>query len=97
MKGRIENYKAVKAHSQLLRIHGSVPDTCGNCAFFRTREFSKTYFKCLKINNTSSASTDWRKRWLACGLFQSTAVPPVIYSVEPYTPPVPDTTPGTLF
>jgi hypothetical protein len=45
---------------------------CGDCTFLvvNPMESAGTYYKCSKYRITSSAATDWRKKWQACGLFQ---------------------------
>lgn len=67
------NRKAFKGHHTLCNIHGKVDGKkCGDCIFFHTKVFAKTYFKCEKIdpNLSANAHTDHRKNWAACGLFK---------------------------
>ena len=45
--------------------------SCGTCAhLIRTGYRSATYFKCKRYAVSASASSDWRKFWTACGLWQ---------------------------
>lgn len=60
------------------RMFGRRPDkTCGECSHLLRIEYHlKTYFKCELYGVSMSASTDWRKKWAACGKF-SQLVPPL--------------------
>jgi len=65
-----DNARAIKAHKQLLAIHGeSSGNKCKNCEYFFVRHFGKKYFKCDKSGPSSGPATDWRANWIACGLF----------------------------
>jgi len=65
-----ENLAAVKAHFQLIGLHGKTAgQRCKNCSHFITRAFSKNYFKCTKMKTSTGPATDWRANWEACGLF----------------------------
>lgn len=51
---------------------GSTPGhTCAQCAHLQRFRQGGTWYKCLQTDHTAgSASTDWRTRWPACGLFE---------------------------
>lgn len=52
-------------------MYGATPGrTCIQCAHFLRYHYGSIWYKCSKSNPTSSASTDWRTRWPACGLFE---------------------------
>lgn len=57
---------------RMYRAHGFLKEKrCGACAYFyRTSGNTKDYFKCQVYGETSGAGTDWRKKWMACGLFK---------------------------
>lgn len=53
-------------------MYGVVEDhTCGECKHCRALKMAGTYYKCELTRLTHGAATDWRKRWLACGKFES--------------------------
>ena len=50
-------------------VYGVGSGRCGDCphlleGFYHDRK----YFKCLAYGLSHSEATDWRKKWLACGL-----------------------------
>ena len=51
--------------------HGAGPEgqRCKNCVRCGYVQYSKRYWKCSAYGNTSSAATDWRANWPACGIF----------------------------
>ena len=51
---------------------GATPGrVCAGCIHLQRYRQGSTWYKCLKTDHTAgSASTDWRTRWPACGLFQ---------------------------
>lgn len=65
------NSKAIDLHAQLVSLYGASENKCKNCKHFVVKQYAGTYFKCAKAGNinSSSAATDWRANWPACGLF----------------------------
>ena len=66
------NQNAKQSHETLLKLYGSQPNKCKNCAHFLVKQYSGTYFKCLVANPSGSGNqkTDWRANWTACGKFK---------------------------
>lgn len=53
--------------------HGlTINQRCGDCAFLilNPMETAGRYYKCSKYRLSSSAATDWRLKWAACGIFE---------------------------
>lgn len=42
---------------------------CKDCCNLITRQWGNKYFKCSAYGTSCSTSTDWAKRYPACGLF----------------------------
>jgi hypothetical protein len=42
---------------------------CKDCCNLIEHRYAKKYFKCTAYGTSSSISTDWAKKWQACGLF----------------------------
>ena len=42
---------------------------CKDCSNLVTWTYQRKYFKCACYGESCSESTDWRKKWTACGLF----------------------------
>jgi hypothetical protein len=63
--------------------YGSGPagETCGACLHL-TRGGHGGWIKCAKYSVSASEASDWRKKWPACGAFES---------VRPLPAPPPDT------
>ena len=57
----------------MVRRHGLAPgaDICGSCRFLASYQYVRTYYKCRKRGDTSSAATDHRVGWRACALFEA--------------------------
>lgn len=55
---------------QMWAWHGKVDNKCGKCAHLLREGRRNVYLKCGKTKITSSAATDWRAGWPACGLFE---------------------------
>lgn len=57
-----------KAHGAMLLRHGDGPNGkhCGDCALLNT---NGRYFKCRAYRESRSSTSDWRKKWRACGHF----------------------------
>lgn len=57
-----------------LNRHGKGPagKTCGECDHLLQldRGYRKRFFKCELYGRSSSAASDWRKKWPACGQFK---------------------------
>lgn len=43
--------------------------TCGECDNLMMHAYSRNYFKCAVWGNSCSVSSDWRKKYQACGMF----------------------------
>lgn len=51
--------------------HGTTPGkTCGDCKFILGVRQSTTWYKCQKYRLSRSASSDFRLKWEACGLWE---------------------------
>ena len=48
---------------------------CGECINLIVREYGNRYFKCSVYGMSSAVSTDWRKKWTACGMFNKEVKP----------------------
>lgn len=46
---------------------------CGECQHLCYNEQSRRWYKCHIYGNTASASSDWAKKWLACGMIDRPA------------------------
>jgi hypothetical protein len=54
------------------RIHGKAQGCrCGRCAHLVRVRYANSYLKCGLSVMTSSAATDWRASWPACGAFMA--------------------------
>lgn len=42
---------------------------CGDCKNLIEKRMNRKYFKCLAYGNSGGSSTDWAKKYPACGLF----------------------------
>ena len=42
---------------------------CGDCSHFYQHNYGNVYFKCEIYGNSHAMSTDWRKKYPACSLF----------------------------
>jgi len=47
----------------------SAGNKCGACCNLVEHRYSKKYYKCAVYGLSSSTSTDWAKRNVACGMF----------------------------
>lgn len=43
--------------------------TCGECKNLVEHTYDKTYRKCTVYGQSCAESTDWAKKWSACGMF----------------------------
>lgn len=51
-------------------MFGKTPEhKCGECSNLYTHRYSRAYHKCEVWGHSSSESSDWRKKWTACGMF----------------------------
>ena len=48
---------------------------CGDCCNLIVREYGNRYFKCSVYGMSHSTSTDWAKKWTACGMFNKEREP----------------------
>jgi hypothetical protein len=54
----------------MISTHGQVDEKCGDCQHLVKQGYTAgTYYKCSKAGITRGAATDWRCKWVACGLF----------------------------
>jgi hypothetical protein len=53
-------------HKRFGKLDGN---RCGECCNLIVREYGKRYFKCAVYGMSCATSTDWAKRWTACGMF----------------------------
>ena len=50
--------------------------TCQHCQhLLKSKHHNKTYYKCELYNVSRSETSDWRKKWKACGKYTSAAQP----------------------
>ena len=42
---------------------------CADCTNLCVYTANKTWYKCAAYGTSSSAATDWTKKWVACGLY----------------------------
>lgn len=55
-------------HSRSGKMEGK---NCGDCEYFYQVEYNcKRYFKCGMYGESRAESTDWRKKWEACGKYE---------------------------
>ena len=67
-----------KNGAKMIRLHGlHMPQGyhCGDCIHLVAHVYNKTYFKCNLFRVSLSASSDWRKKWPACGKFEERKKP----------------------
>lgn len=56
------------------KLFGVTPgQKCGDCPHLLTFKQSRSWFKCEIYGDTRSVSSDWVKKWPACGLFNKPA------------------------
>lgn len=74
------NQRALKAAAHEAKLvgrmrvlYGKGPDgaVCGQCVHLIGMQYAKTYWKCRFGPKSHGPATDWRKRWQACGKFES--------------------------
>lgn len=52
------------------QMFGELPEhKCGECSNLVTHTYNKVFRKCLVWGESSSESSDFRKKWTACGMF----------------------------
>lgn len=57
---------------EMLRIYGTYDERCGHCVYCeRIQVGNKSVLKCGKAYQSSSAASDWRAAWTACGMFEA--------------------------
>jgi hypothetical protein len=63
---------ALKAHKQLIRLHGEGPPnaSCGMCKHLHRYRRSGRWSKCNLTQWTNSEATDWSTLASACGKYQ---------------------------
>lgn len=59
--------KIMLMHKQFGKCDGHTCRDCGN--LIHVRDYDKALTKCRVYGVTSSDSTDWAQRWLACGMY----------------------------
>ena len=67
-KGRVGAFKT----NPLIPLYGPGPEgaRCGSCSHLFARRYAGTYYKCDLRRDGSSAATDHRVRWPACGRYE---------------------------
>ena len=51
-------------------MFGELPEhKCGECSNLHKRTYSNVCWKCEVFGSSSSESSDFRKKWTACGMF----------------------------
>lgn len=64
----------LKKNEAMRYRHGKRDDkTCADCEHFLETSWEKgptSYFKCDQFGISASAATDWRKKYIACGLWK---------------------------
>lgn len=50
------------------KIYGYGKGLCKDCPHLETYSKKSSYCKCKLYGITSSTTTDWAKRWIACGM-----------------------------
>ena len=65
------NKLAVRAHRQLLLLHGEGPGgrQCRDCRNLERQSMESSWFKCRLVAPTGPAG-DWRAGWESCGAFE---------------------------
>lgn len=65
----------VRKIAAMHKLFGVTPgQKCGDCPHLRTYQHGYTrWFKCEIYGTSASVSTDWVKKWQACGLFNKPA------------------------
>jgi hypothetical protein len=59
---------------------------CEECCNFVVKKYSRTYFKCERYSTGASESSDWARRWTACGMFNhpmTDKFKPVVEMIRP--------------
>lgn len=60
----------IKKIEAMHKLYGIVPNKkCGDCCNLIERRYNNKYFKCAVYGDSCSISTDWAKKWEACGMF----------------------------
>ena len=66
----------IKKIEAMHRRFGKIEDKkCGDCCNLVFHRQGKKYFKCALYGTSSSLSTDWVKKWTACGMFNKEQEP----------------------
>ena len=61
---------AERDHAKLIRVYGAKPGTCKGCVHLHAESHDRTWYKCDQAYQSSSAATDWRVSWPACGKYE---------------------------
>lgn len=52
-------------------MFGELPEhKCGECSNLISHTANRRWYKCGVWGQSSSESSDWRKKWTACGMFR---------------------------
>lgn len=73
-RAETERRLAAQRLATMHQRHGRAADgvTCRGCAWLvRYGHHDQRYLKCERYGISRSMATDWRARWQACGLFQT--------------------------
>lgn len=68
-------------------MYGYSNNQCANCKHFKTYNWrGRNYFKCAIYGDSNSEATDWRKSYIACGLFNKDTNEKKIYKILQHSP-----------
>lgn len=68
------------------KMFGIAANTCEHCKHLITYDWrDRRYFKCEVYGESNSEATDWRKKYIACGLFNKDTQHHNIYKTLDHT------------
>lgn len=59
---------------------------CKECINLRLYTKSKRYYKCICYGISGSEATDWRQKWIACGLYNKEYDGVSVIEIKKYMP-----------
>lgn len=60
----------IKKIEAMHKRYGVIADKkCGDCCNLIKRQYGNVYYKCAVYGMSCSTSTDWAKKYVACGMF----------------------------
>ena len=72
MKKMVTIKKIDAMHRRFGKLDGK---KCGDCCNLIIRQYNNRYFKCAVYGMSCATSTDWVKKWTACGMFNKECEP----------------------